>query len=94
VPGQADFAGGETQPGSRGAAAGHAYGPAARPGAWGAEVSALIDRAEIYAFEDWRKRIEALITKADTVVCVLSPDAVAAVRGWRPFGRDRKHLWP
>ncbi len=26
----------------------------------------LIDRAEIYAFEDWWKRIEALITKADS----------------------------
>jgi TIR domain len=33
----------------------------------------LIDRTEIYAFEDWWKRIEALIGKADTVVFVLSP---------------------
>src|SRR5579864_1892096 len=39
---------------------------------------ALIDRTEIYAFEDWWKRIEVLITKADTVVFVLSPDAVAS----------------
>src|ERR1700680_3882483 len=38
----------------------------------------LIDRTEIYAFEDWWKRIQALITKADTVVFVLSPDAVAS----------------
>jgi WD40 repeat protein len=38
----------------------------------------LIDRTEIYAFEDWWKRIEALIGKADTVVFVLSPDAVAS----------------
>ena len=38
----------------------------------------LIDRAEIYAFEDWWKRIEALISRADTVVFVLSPDAVAS----------------
>src|ERR1700692_691541 len=38
----------------------------------------LIDRAEIYAFEDWWKRIEALIGRADTVVFVLSPDAVAS----------------
>ena len=38
----------------------------------------LIDRTEIYAFEDWWKRIETLITKADTVVFVLSPDAVAS----------------
>jgi hypothetical protein len=30
----------------------------------------LIDRTEIYAFEDWWKRIEALIGKADTVVFV------------------------
>jgi formylglycine-generating enzyme required for sulfatase activity len=36
----------------------------------------LIDRAEIYAFEDWWKRIEALIGRADTVVFILSPDAV------------------
>ena len=38
----------------------------------------LMDRTEIYAFEDWWKRIEALIAKADTVVFVLSPDAVAS----------------
>jgi TIR domain/Sulfatase-modifying factor enzyme 1 len=36
----------------------------------------LIDRQEIYAFEDWWKRIEALIGGADPVVFVLSPDAV------------------
>jgi formylglycine-generating enzyme required for sulfatase activity len=36
----------------------------------------LIDRQEIYAFEDWWKRIEALIGRADTVVFALSPDAV------------------
>ncbi len=38
----------------------------------------LIDRTEIYAFEDWWKRIEGLIGKADTVVFVLSPDAVTS----------------
>jgi formylglycine-generating enzyme required for sulfatase activity len=38
----------------------------------------LIDRTEIYAFEDWWKRVEALISRADTVVFVLSPDAVAS----------------
>src|SRR6202046_985312 len=38
----------------------------------------LIDRTEIYAFEDWWKRIEALIGQADTVVFVISPDAVAS----------------
>jgi formylglycine-generating enzyme required for sulfatase activity len=38
----------------------------------------LIDRAEIYAFEDWWKRIQGLIGRADTVVFVLSPDAVAS----------------
>jgi tetratricopeptide (TPR) repeat protein len=38
----------------------------------------LIDRSEIYAFEDWWKRIETLIGKADTVVFVLSPDSVAS----------------
>ena len=36
----------------------------------------LIDREEIYAFEDWWKRIEALIGQADTIVFVLSPDSV------------------
>src|SRR5580698_7306839 len=38
----------------------------------------LIDRAEIYAFEDWWKRLQALIEQADTIVFVLSPDAVAS----------------
>src|SRR5262245_49670621 len=42
----------------------------------GIEVS--IDRSEIYAFEDWWKRIEELIVNADTVAFVLSPDAVAS----------------
>jgi formylglycine-generating enzyme required for sulfatase activity len=38
----------------------------------------LIDRTEIFAFEDWWKRIQALIGRADTVVFVLSPDAVGS----------------
>src|SRR6516164_6471105 len=38
----------------------------------------LMDRTDIYAFEEWWKRIEALIVGADTVVFVLSPDAVAS----------------
>jgi hypothetical protein len=38
----------------------------------------LIDRQEIYAFEDWWSRIQALISSADTVVFVLSPDAVVS----------------
>jgi TIR domain len=38
----------------------------------------LIDRTEIYAFEEWWSRIEALIARADTVVFVLSPDSVAS----------------
>src|SRR6516165_9704188 len=38
----------------------------------------LIDRTDIYAFEQWWERIEALIARADTVVFVLSPDAVAS----------------
>src|SRR6266446_3986218 len=41
-------------------------------------IEPLIDRSGIYAFEDWWKRIEALIARADTVVFVLSPDAVAS----------------
>ena len=31
----------------------------------------LIDRTDIYAFEEWWKRVEALIARADTVVFVL-----------------------
>src|SRR3984893_3311501 len=38
----------------------------------------LIDRTEIYAFEDWWKRIEGLIGKADTIIFTLSPEAVAS----------------
>ena len=38
----------------------------------------LIDRAEIYAFEDWWKRVETLITQADTIIFVLSPDSVSS----------------
>jgi tetratricopeptide (TPR) repeat protein len=38
----------------------------------------LIDRSDIYAFEEWWQRIEALIGNADTVVFVLSPDSVAS----------------
>ena len=38
----------------------------------------LIDRAEIYAFEDWWKRIEGLIGKADTIIFTLSPEAIAS----------------
>src|SRR5262249_38372218 len=36
----------------------------------------LIDRQDIYAFEEWWRRIEALIGGADAVVFVLSPEAV------------------
>jgi hypothetical protein len=38
----------------------------------------LIDRSEIYAFEDWWKRIEALIVQADAVVFVLSAESVSS----------------
>ena len=38
----------------------------------------LIDRSDIYALEDWWKRIETLIAQADTIVFVLSPDAVGS----------------
>jgi hypothetical protein len=40
--------------------------------------SAAIDRSEIYAFEEWWKRIQTLIMGADTVIFVLSPDSVAS----------------
>jgi WD40 repeat protein len=35
-------------------------------------IQVLIDRTEIYAFEDWWQRIQALIVGADTVVFVVS----------------------
>jgi TIR domain len=38
----------------------------------------LIDRSEIYAFEDWWKRIEALIVRADTFLFIVSPDAISS----------------
>src|SRR6201998_185813 len=47
----------------------------------------LIDRTEIYAFEDWWKRIEALIARADTIVFVLSPDAVTSEVALREVAR-------
>jgi len=40
--------------------------------------SPKIDRSDIYAFEDWWKRIEDLIVKADTIVFGLSPDALSS----------------
>src|ERR1700730_8685265 len=43
----------------------------------------LIDRTDIYAFEEWWKRIEALISRADTVVFVMSPDAVTRYRCYK-----------
>jgi formylglycine-generating enzyme required for sulfatase activity len=38
----------------------------------------MLDRTEIYAFEDWWERIEALIVHADTMVFVLSPESVSS----------------
>src|SRR5215831_7950083 len=38
----------------------------------------LIDRTDIYAFQQWWDRIQALIGRADTVVFVISSDAVAS----------------
>src|ERR1700730_8619827 len=46
----------------------------------------LIDRTDIYAFEEWWKRVEALIGRGDTVVFVISPDAV------RPESVARKEV--
>lgn len=37
-----------------------------------------LDRSEIYAFEDWWKRIETLIAEADAMIFVTSPDSVAS----------------
>ena len=38
----------------------------------------LIDRSDIHAFEEWWKRIEMLISQADAVIFLISPDAVAS----------------
>ncbi len=38
----------------------------------------LIDRSDIYEFEDWRQRIQGLVTQADTIVFIISPDALAS----------------
>ena len=38
----------------------------------------LIDREEIYAFEDWWKRLQDMIAQADTVVFIISPDAISS----------------
>ena len=46
----------------------------------------LIDRTEIYAFEDWWKRIKALIGTSDTVVFILSPDAATSGVGRKEVG--------
>jgi WD40 repeat protein len=42
------------------------------------QFTPLIDRTEIYAFEDWWNRIQALIAKAHTIVFVLSPASVSS----------------
>ena len=42
------------------------------------DIEPMVDRTEIYAFEDWWNRIQALIARADTIVFVLSPDSVAS----------------
>jgi hypothetical protein len=36
----------------------------------------FIDRSAISDLEDWRKRIRSLIVKTDTMVFILSPDAL------------------
>jgi len=38
----------------------------------------LIDRSDIYVFEEWRPRIETLVTQADTILFVLSPASVSS----------------
>ena len=41
-------------------------------------VECLIDRSDIYYFEEFWSRIQTLITESDTVVFVISPDAVSS----------------
>jgi WD40 repeat protein len=43
---------------------------------WGAET--LIDSNDIYALEDWWTRIQILIRQADTMIFIISPDAIAS----------------
>jgi hypothetical protein len=38
----------------------------------------LIDRRDIAHFEDWWSEIQRLIVRSDTVVFILSPDAIAS----------------
>ena len=40
-------------------------------------IEPLIDQTEIAAFDEWWKRIETIIARADTFVFVVSPDSVA-----------------
>jgi tetratricopeptide (TPR) repeat protein len=40
------------------------------------EVKASIDRKDIYPTQDWQKRLHELIAQSDTIIFVLSPDAV------------------
>ncbi len=42
------------------------------------KIVPIIDRGEIYAFEDWWRRIETLIGQADTMLFVLSPESVGS----------------
>src|SRR5262249_45923471 len=42
------------------------------------DVEALVDRWEIYGFEEWWQRIESLIASADTVIFVLRPNSVSS----------------
>jgi hypothetical protein len=39
----------------------------------------LLDRTNIYPFEDWWRRIQSLMIKADAVIFVLSPDAISSM---------------
>lgn len=41
-------------------------------------IEPLIDQTEIAAFDEWWKRIETIIARADTFVFVVSPDSVAS----------------
>lgn len=41
-------------------------------------IHPLIDRSDVYVFEDWWRRIKSLIVEADTVIFILSPDYVSS----------------
>jgi hypothetical protein len=66
-----------------------AFADRLEPGPEDAGIEPLIDRSEIYAFEDWWQRIESLIVRSDTIVSVLSRTLSSDVAARRSRSRPR-----